>query len=177
MRRRRTNAYGFAMIEAVLASAIVGGLVVAAISLVGSAARKKAFVADTARARVLCRTLAEEICSRPVGGSGIVRVTINPRDPADQTNGTVSGREAFTTIDQYDNWSSSPPKDEGGTVITGLSGWRREVDVKTVSWILPDVSSVIETGMRRVTVRVLRGQKELARTTFLRSADWEGIQP
>ncbi len=177
MRRRRTNAYGFAMIEAVLASAIVGGLVVAAISLVGSAARKKAFVAGTARARVLCRTMAEEICSRPVGGSAVVGVTINPRDPADQTNGTVSGREAFTTIDQYDNWSSSPPKDEGGTIIPGLTGWTREVKVVNVSWLAPDVVVGSETGFRRVTVRVLRGQKELARTTFLRSADWEGIQP
>jgi len=164
------------MIEAVLASAIVGGVVVAAISLVGSSAKQKAFVADSARARVLCRAMVDEISTRPVGGSAVVGVTINPRNLVDQTNGTVSGREAFTKIDDYDNWSSSPPKDEGGGTIPGLTGWTREVNVVTVSWLLPNVDSAVETGVRRVTVRVLRGQQVLASSTFLRSTDWEGIQ-
>ena len=183
--RRQQRA--FAMIEVVMATAIVGGLTVGALTLVGSVAKQKASAAELARGQVLTRALAEEIATRPVrdwdqggldiqidlgslaiNGSGAIGITI--------TSG-VGNRSTFETIDKYRNYTESPPKDEDGNTISGYAGWTRTVAVTPVTLANPTAVSATETGLRSVTVTSSYQGKPVAMTTFLRSSEWERVQP
>lgn len=175
----------FAMIEVVMATAIIGGLAVGAMSLVSNAAGHKANAANLARGQMLCRSLAEEISTRPVtdwskgslnleldlgilkisGGSGItIRV------------GT-GNRSTFTTIDEYHNYTESPPKDEDGNTLAGYSGWTRTVRLLPVQLSSPNTASGTETGLRKVEITASYQGKKVATTTILRSSEWERVQP
>lgn len=60
---------GIAMVEAVLATAIVGGLAVAAMSLVGSVAAERRVSVERSMGQLLVRQLAEEIAALPTDDS------------------------------------------------------------------------------------------------------------
>jgi len=185
---RNSTPRGFAMVEVVMATAIVGGLTVAALSLAGSSAGHKINAANIARGRVLCRSLAEEISTRPVAdwsGAGL-DLYINTSDvvvgndsnlvtiPTATANGTRSG---FISIDAYNGYTDSPPQDENGNIIAGYTGWTRVVTVRSARYGIPDLDAMYERGLRRVTVESSFGGKIIASTTFLRSSEWERVQP
>lgn len=177
----------FAMIEVVMATAIIGGLTVGALTLVSSAAGHKANAANTARAKVLTRTLAEEISTRPVtdwsGGGlqieidlGILSIKGDDAKGISVTAG-AGNRSTFTTIDKYRNYTESPPRDENGNALAGYTGWTRSVRVSPVTLADPTVVSATETGLRSVTVTASYQGKVMATSTFLRSSEWERVQP
>ena len=184
---RNSAQRGFAMVEVVMATAIVGGLTVAALSLAGSSASHKINVANTARGRMLCRSLAEEISTIPVanwsdGGLDIsVKLdafVIEGEDVKAKTVLSKAGiRSSFTTIDSFDNYSQSPPVNDAGDAISGYAGWTRTVNVEIVSFTSPDTVSASETGLRKITVEAVYAGKTIASTTFLRSSEWERVQP
>jgi hypothetical protein len=65
---------------------------------------------------------------------------------------TGTTRASFDDVDDYHNWSSSPPTSQDGTAISALDGWQRSV---TIEWINPmNVSQVqsSETSAKRITV-------------------------
>lgn len=177
----------FAMIEVVMATAIVGGLTVGALTLVGSVSKQKASAAELARGQVLCRSLAEEIATRPVtdwdvGGLEIeIDLSILSIKGLGATGVTVTvgagNRSTFETVDKYKNYTESPPKDEDGNTLAGYTGWRRTVKVAPVTVADPGSTSAVETGLRCVTVTALYNGKTVASTTFLRSSEWERVQP
>lgn len=175
----------FAMIEVVMATAIIGGLAVGAMSLVATAAGHKANAANLARGQMLCRSMAEEISTRPVTdwskGSlnieidlGILKVTGG--SGLSVTVGT-GNRSTFKTIDSYHNYTESPPKDEDGNTLAGYSGWTRTVKVLPVEFANPNTSSASETGLRKVEITASHQGKKVATTTILRSSEWERVQP
>lgn len=183
--RRRERA--FAMIEVVMATAIVGGLTVGALTLVGSVSKQKASAAELSRGQVLCRSLAEEIATRPVtdwdeGGldiaiahGGLTITGIGAKPIVVVVGG--GNRSTFETVDKYKNYTESPPKDEDGNTLAGYTGWRRTVKVAPVTVADPSSTSAVETGLRCVTVTALYNGKTVASTTFLRSSEWERVQP
>ena len=183
---RAKRSCGFAMVEIVLATAIVGGLAAAAMSLAASSAGQKTRAANLTRGHMLCKALAEEIATRPVAdwSSGGLDLDISDgsfalkTDP-DATRATKSAgnRSGFVTIDEYDGYSESPPTDENGNVIKGYAGWTRGVEVDVVRFGEPDFLSPQETGLRKITVKVQVGDEIIAQTTFLRSSEWERVQP
>ncbi|RNC81340.1 MAG: prepilin-type N-terminal cleavage/methylation domain-containing protein [Phycisphaera sp.] len=183
---RKKTKRGFAMVEIVLATAIVGGLAAAAMSLAASSAGQKARAANLARGRMLCRSLAEEIATRPVAdwSSGALDISIGDGSFALKADSTavraVKGagkRSSFVTIDEYDGYSESPPTDEDGNVLAGYTGWTRGVEIEVVRLGDPDLVQASETGLRKITVKVQYGDEQIAQTTFLRSSEWERIQP
>lgn len=183
----RRTPRGFAMIEVVMATAIIGGLTVAALSLVASTSAHKASAANLARGQMLCRTLAEEIATRPVTDwskgaldievdIGLLRITGGDAKPLIVTIG-VGNRSTFATVDKYRDYTESPPKDEDGNTIAGYTGWTRSVKVSPVTISDPSTASANETGLRRVEVTASYGGKVIATTTFLRSSQWEDVAP
>jgi len=184
----RTASRGFAMVEVVMATAIIAGLTVGALTLVASTAAQKANAANIARGQMLCRTLAEEIATRPVanwsGGTGlsinvdvgVLKITGSGNKPVTLSSGT-GNRSTFAVIDNYRNYTETPPKDEDGNLLSGYSGWTRTVKVSPVTLASPATVSANETGLRLVTVTASYGGKNIASTTFLRSSEWERVQP
>lgn len=177
---------GFAMVEIVLATAIVGGLAAAAMSLAASSAGQKTRAANLTRGHMLCKALAEEIATRPVAdwSSGGLDLSINDGtwalkadSSAVRADSGTGNRSTFATIDEYDGYSESPPTDENGNVLAGYSGWTRGVEVEAVRLGDPDMVSPQETGLRKITVKVQIGDEIIAQTTFLRSSEWERVQP
>lgn len=182
-----TKPRAFAMIEVVFATAIVGGLVVGALTLVASTAGHKANAANLARGQVLCRSLAEEICTRPVinwssGGLDIeIDLGILVIKGVDATGISITAgtgnRSTFSTVDAYKDYVESPPKDEDGNTLAGYAGWARTVSVESVTLADPTATSTTETGLRRITVRAMHQGRVMATSTFLRSSEWERVQP
>ena len=183
------RARAFAMVEVVMATAIVGGIAVAALSLVGSVAKQKADAAILARGQALARTLAEEIATKPVNDwtanpSGI-SISIDPDTVMIMGPGKVSvaltgrsgNRSAFTIIDNYRDYTESPPKNEDGTTIPGYTGWTRSVKIAPVDVTDPRIVSATETGLRCVSVTASYNGKPIATTTFLRSSECERVMP
>ncbi|MCA9274356.1 MAG: prepilin-type N-terminal cleavage/methylation domain-containing protein [Phycisphaerales bacterium] len=186
MSRTRT---GFAMIEVVMATAIIGGLAVGALTLVASAAQQKTNAANLARGQMLCRSLAEEISTRPVadwssGGLDIdvdlagVNIKIKGSDAKTVSiTGGTGKRSGFTTIDDYTGYTESTITDEDGNTISGYSGWSWRVGVKVADIASPSSDDNKESGLRRVTVESYFQGRLVATTTFLRSSEWERVQP
>ncbi len=179
---------GFAMIEVVMATAVIAGLTVGALTLVASTAAHKANAANVARGQMLCRTLAEEIATRPVadwsGGTGLdikvdlstLKITGSGNKPVTPSPGT-GNRSNFAIIDNYWNYSETPPKDEDGNILSGYSGWTRTVKISPVTLAAPGTGSANETGLRCVTVTTSYAGKTVASVTFIRSSEWEHVQP
>lgn len=83
-------------------------------------------------------------------------------------------RENFNDVDDYNGWSASPPQDPSGTVLKGLEGWKRQVEV---AWVDPsNLGQVVgaESSLKRITVSVYRGNVVAAKLVAVRSA---GLQP
>lgn len=185
MTARRTRA--FAMVEVVMATAIVGGIAVAALTLVGSVAKQKADAAVLARGQALCRMFAEEVATRPAndwndGGMSITLNIINttihgPDAKPFSPHGSIGNRSAFNTIDDYVGCIVSPPQFEDGTVIPGYSDWSVIVDVSIPRMSAVNSNSTNESGLRRISVQAIYNGKPIATTTFLRSSEWERVMP
>ena len=183
----KRNPRAFAMVEIVMATAIVGGLAAAAMTLAASSAGHKVSAANAARGRALCRSLAEEISTMPVAdwSAGGLDITIakgsNTVSGSDARAKTVTvdakGRSLFTSVDGYSGYSESPPRDKDGNTLPGFTGWTRSVTVEIVNFSNPGTVSAAESGLRRVTVSAIYGGKTIATSTFLRSSEWERVQP
>lgn len=187
MTTRRARA--FAMVEVVMATAIVGGMAAAALTLVGSVSKQKADAAILARGQALARALAEEIATKPVndwtsnpGGISINidpdTVTIlGPGKGAVVVTGKPGNRSGFTKVDHYRNYTENPPKGEDGTAIAGYTGWSRSVKITPAELTNPRNISAVETGLRCIAITASYNGKPIATTTFLRSSEWERVMP
>jgi hypothetical protein len=72
-------------------------------------------------------------------------------------------------VDDYHGWSSSPPVEKDGTLLSGLTGWQRSV---TVEWVNPDDPGEVkafETGAKRITVTVSCGNKQVGFLVAIRT--------
>jgi hypothetical protein len=169
---------GIAMIEAVLATAIVGGLVVAALSLVGSVSVERRVALERSTGRFLVQDLAEEIAALPVeagDGSGVGGAVSELAGSLGGRGGGIGGavselakslgggasaegeavaaeatavRSPFNEIADYDGYEQSPPVDRNGAPIPGADGWTRAVEVTEVDPADPEGDEV--TGHRRL---------------------------
>ena len=78
-------------------------------------------------------------------------------------------RTDWDDVDDYHQWSSSPPENRTGTAIPNSAGWQRDVIVQWVDPNDPSQVSGVEQGVKRVTVTVRRNGQILAQETALRS--------
>jgi hypothetical protein len=136
------------LIEATIALLVTAVMLVAALNMVGSAARARTIQAGQDLSGALASDLMSEIlCSayEEVDGSGVWG-----RD-ASETGDT---RSAYDDVDDYDGWSASPPESKGGSVIDGYTGWTRQVQVRFASPTNPGADAGYDSGLKRVRVTV-----------------------
>ena len=87
------------------------------------------------------------------------------RDPA-ESGGT---RAAFDDVDDYDDWTSTPPELRDGTPLSLPAGWSRWVEVR---WIVPTnlaTISATETNAKRIVVTVKHNNVIMAEVTAIRT--------
>jgi type II secretory pathway pseudopilin PulG len=159
MRRAR----GLSLIEAVVAIAVVAGMLAAALTAAGASGAGQFTLARREQAHLLARALMAEILRQAYQEpSGAV---FGP-----ETGEVIAGsRAAFDDVDDYHNWSECPPRNKDGTILPNLSWCRRSVVVEYVS--PADLRQTVATnqGVKRITVKVHDGQKELARVLAVRT--------
>ena len=201
---RKTHARGgFAMIEVVLATATVGVMTVAALSLAGSAARERSVASSRAQAGVLAQSMLDEIMAKPIEAttttttsgllSGLSGLLSGGRDSGGSggsgTSGSVGtagagvsvtidpsdGRASFDEVTDYDDWVSTPPRDSDGTPIPGAEGLTRSVTITEVTAATPSGTEVADTGVYRIEVTIARGTVTLFTLTAIRTEAYDEV--
>ena len=162
MRIRLIHRRGISMAETVVSTLLIGFVLVSTLQIVGPMARSTSVHADRLVAANLAIELTEEIATKrwtsPVLG-----------DPDSIGPDLGETRSTYDDVDDFDTWSASPPMLSTGISNTALTGWVRRVHVDHV--FVSDASTVsgTYTGLKRVTVIVLKGEVELARIESLHS--------
>jgi type II secretory pathway pseudopilin PulG len=163
-RRRVKDRKGMSIVEAAVASAIVGVLLVAALRTVGSSVATQAQTAQRMSAQFLAEGMLSEATQKSY------------QDPDSaprfgyESGESPSLKTTFDDVDDYDAWQESPPQNQDGTPMTGFDGWERQV---TVEWIqAADVTQTAgsESGAKRVTVAVKFGGKVVTTQVAVRTA-------
>lgn len=137
---------GLSLVEAVISIVIVAVMLVAALNTLGSAARGRQVQAARSRGPALAEQLMAEI------------VTMRYEDPDGHVRfGPEHGekkhsRVNFDDVDDYADYSSSPPETKGGSELPDLDGWRRSVVVEYVDPADPTRTVGDDRGLKRITV-------------------------
>ena len=79
-------------------------------------------------------------------------------------------RNLWDDVDDYDNWSASPPQYEDGSVIPNLAGWRRSVDVDRVNPANLGQTVASDQDVKRIIVTVKRDGVPVASLTAVRTS-------
>ena len=167
--RHFRTARAFTLVEATVSIFILGVMVVAALRTVGATRLGEYKLAERCRALPLAQDLLAEVMQRPYedpNGS--------PVFGTESGEGTTS-RADFDDVDDYHNWSASPPQNQDGTDMSDLSGWQRSVQV---SWADPTNLSQTagsDQGVKRIIVTVKHDDLPVASLTALRTSVWPGL--
>jgi prepilin-type N-terminal cleavage/methylation domain-containing protein len=142
---------GMSLVEVLLATVIVGGVLVGAMRMVGSVVHGRRLLVQQQRAEWLAMDLMEEILEKPYRDSDDLITEFGP-----ELSELLVNRADLDDVDDFHSWSESPPEDRQGNSLSGFSGWRREVEIKWVNPSQPANTVGSDQGGKRVTVRVLR---------------------
>lgn len=161
----------FTLAETLVSIVIVGGLVVVALNTAGAAVVTQNKIGERARGQLLALDLMTEILDQAYKEPG----SVNFGTDSQESGGS---RANYDDVDDYDAWSSSPPEDKAGVNLPGLNDWTREVSVVWVTAADPaGLPSLVETGVKRVTVTVSRGGAEMASITAVRTGAGAAARP
>lgn len=162
--RHRTR--GFTLVEAAVSTVIVGTMVAAAVSVVGTAARGTSSERAIRQGQTLARAMMAEVLSTAY---------------ADPDGGTAFGldsgeshanRTTLDDVDDFNGLSESWPTDHLGQPIPWAKSWVREVSICNVAPAAPDtpVADNIRTGLKRVTVKVAGPDGRVSTMAALKSS-------
>ena len=164
-RCHRGRVRGFTLIESVMSILVVSVMFTAALAVVASSRVGQRITADHSRGTLLAEQLMNEILERAYIDPDGAGLTLAREAGEDAQN-----RTTWDDVDDYEEWSSAPPRDETGVVMSGLTGWARSV---VVEYVRDDdvVSKVVgsNTGVKRITVTVTRDGRRVAWLQALRT--------
>lgn len=155
---------GFTMIEAAMASVLVAVMLSAAVAVSGAAGMAQYKVAERATAGALADAMLAEVSALayadPEGGAGLGR----------DSGEDASPRTGYDDVDDYNGLFESAPAERDGTAIPGLTGWQRLVTVSYAVVATPDVSSVTDTGLKRIVITIKHNFATVLTRQTLRSS-------
>ena len=162
---------GTTLIECVTATLIVGVLLVTALNSAGSSMRMTQGIDDRGRAQRLAGDLMNEIhleaYQEPDGS-----VSLGP-DPGE----TTGNRSLFDDVDDYHNWTSSPPTDASGNTLAGFTGWTQSVVITWADATTLGTTASTNTGLKKITVTISKSGTTLASIAGYRSIAWVDTIP
>ncbi|MCY2928648.1 MAG: prepilin-type N-terminal cleavage/methylation domain-containing protein [Planctomycetota bacterium] len=153
---------GFTLIEAVVATAIVGMGVCAMMMASQAGTRVNADSQELTRAAYLAQEVREWIATLPFKDPDVGQQN-NPPGP------DGSSPQVFVDdVDDMKDVTYSPPRDGQGTAIAAMSGWSQKIKM---TWVNPtNFAAVVADGASnviKVRVDILRGTKTVLTTTWL----------
>ncbi len=166
--------HAFSMVEVVVSMAIVGVMLVASLNAVGASKAVEKKISDRARGMLLAQQLMNEILAQDYADadSGVTSFCI-------ESGEGTGNRSLFDDVDDYDDWTASPPQYKDGTTLSYLgTGWARSVTVARVRPQSLTTSAILNTGVKRITVVVTRNGLQVASLVAIRTqgADKSGLR-
>ncbi|WP_428937603.1 type IV pilus modification PilV family protein [Fontivita pretiosa] len=158
------HAGAFTLVEAIMSMLVVSVLLVAAMRATTASALMQYKNSERALGGVLADSLINEV---------LVLSYTDPTSPSGfglEAGESTTSKVGWDDVDDFAGWSESPPQDRNGTPMAGLSGWRRTVSVQRVLANDPSQPAGSETGVKRITVTVLRNGLVVATRTALRTS-------
>jgi len=143
---RRCGCHGFSLLEAIIAVVLVGLVLVAAFHVLGGTTLSARLTSLRATGLLLAEHLMAEVLAADYADPDQTP-TFGP-EPGE----SGGNRSAFDDVDDYHDWTDSPPKKPDGSKLGDFSGWTRTV---TVDYVDPtDLLSPIgsDAGVKRITV-------------------------
>lgn len=158
MNRRGPHVCGYTLVEVLIASALVGVVLAGALDGMGGAARTWLAAGEAVDADALARQLLDEVLAQSYSEPDYEDADAAPWGI--DAGETAYDRGTFDDLDDYDDWSASPPVTRAGATIDGYSGWSRSVVVRKlkkrkVNDFRDDGDD--DHGSRQVTVTVSDG--------------------
>lgn len=149
--------------EAIVALALVGVLLIAALNTAGAAVVAGHDAARREQASLLAEQLLAEILAQPY----------------DTLAGLPLGstRASFDEVSDYANWTATPPEDRTGTALLTSTDWTRSASVESVDTSDYRTVRVFDTGVKRITVSVSFQDRVLATRRSYRTAGWDAATP
>jgi type II secretory pathway pseudopilin PulG len=147
-RRGRCRRGGFTLLEATIATMLVGVLLAVAMQTVAVSVAQQQRTATQVLGGNLADGLLAEILSKAY------------RDPdGGATFGTEAGesrssKTAFDDVDDFHLWTEAPPQYPSGDVTPNLAGWRRSVTIAWGDQAQPTVEQTYDTGVKQIRVVV-----------------------
>jgi MSHA pilin protein MshD len=159
--RQQPARRGFGMAEVVVATAIVGVMIVGALEGAGMVARSKRLVADRLTGPGLAHDLMAEILTLPYVDPNTGSTAIGP-------DAGESSRVNFDDVDDYHNWTSVNAVARDGSARSGYTGWSQTVAVAWASRT-DTTTSGSDTNLKRITVTVTSPTGEATQVVALRA--------
>lgn len=159
----------FSLIEVVVAIAIIGLMLVGALSAVSASRGSQFKVRRLRQAHLLGQALMAEILQQDYEETAGV---LGP-DP-DELSGVRAG---FDDVDDYDGWSQSPPQREDGTNLDQFASYGRRV---TIAYLNPGSlwqTVPFDSGIKRIIVCVDVNGNEIVSLTAVRTRGRDSLTP
>ncbi len=157
--KKKGDRSGLSLIEVVMATLLVGVMLVASLDTLGGVYQTQRRNATRLSGPGLAHDLLSEVMAMPYA------------DPDELPDTVGSTRAAFDDIKDYDNWDSPNAVDKEGTALPGYTGWRREVDIQWCNRDTGEEWVLWETGIYRVLVTVTAPDGKQTQLLGLRSRD------
>ncbi len=157
------RARGLSLAETLVSMLIVSGMLVSALNTLGAVKWGYANIGSRAKGELLAQELIGEILEMEYEEP--IDTPVMGRE-AGETN---TSRAGYDDVDDYHNWTASPPQDETGTVLNAWDGWSRTVKVQYVQKNNLTLLSVSDQGVKRITVTVKYQDKTQASLVAIRS--------
>jgi hypothetical protein len=157
------------MVEAAVCMVIVGLMMVAALNTAGASRLSLRKMGDQGRGKLLAQALMSEILRQeykdPDGSSRF----------GFEIGESATTRADFDDVDDYRNWTASPPQYKDGTEIPQTDGWQRTVTLMRVNSTNFGTSSALDLGLVKITVDVTYNGAPVASLTALRFGESSSI--
>ncbi len=164
MMPRRWARRGLSMMEVVIATAVVGLMVAAALNAVGQSAKTALLTRERATGAWLADALLAEMMDAPA----FVDATQGPE--GDEVGGN---RDDFDDVNDYHGWIGRPPVDREGELLGVDSGYMRLAAVWGVNPADLETPGTMADDARLLIVRVMKGNRIVAERRAVRTRAME----
>ncbi|MEK7731056.1 MAG: hypothetical protein AAB363_04290 [Planctomycetota bacterium] len=139
---------GFSMVEAVFCVVLVSGLVVVSLDTLGASKMAQRNLGERALGQLLASSLMSEILNQSYEDPNETPVA-----GLESTENALL-RTTYDDVDDYINWTASPPQNRDGTVIPNLTGWEESVMIEVVDPSDLNTKKTSDSGVKRITVTI-----------------------
>ena len=158
---------GISLLEVVVSLLITSVLITAATRTLTAAKRRETDTLDRMSEYYLANELLNEILLQAFSDPDQVQ-SFGPE--TGEVNGT---RLLFDDVDDYHGLNETPPKARNGASLTQFNSITRQVQVSWVASTSPHAPATSGSGLKKITVTVLRGPKIIVSLVAYRSSGFQ----